>query len=116
MLANGMDQYEYMFEMSGNFVRAYEFPKYRYLSKKYLLDEIRVQKEPIFPEDLDVSRDDLMESGLADRESVDELMMMLAEHLINKPFKNNREELFEIARKMNKNKLFKHFRRVNWIR
>ncbi|MBK5253744.1 MAG: hypothetical protein JJE03_04730 [Peptostreptococcaceae bacterium] len=116
ILTNGMKQYEYLFALSGNFIKAYEFPKYRYLSKKYLLDEIRVQKEPIFPEDLDITREDLIESGLADEDSVDELMMMLAEHLINKPFKNNKEELLKIAKKMNDNKIFKYFRRVNWIR
>jgi hypothetical protein len=113
---NGKDVYDYMFRLSSNYIKAYEFPEYRYLSKKYLLEEIYKQKEPIFPEDLAIDRNDLMESGIADRNNVDELMNLLTEHVHNKPYKNNREDLLEAAERISRSKLQRIFRKIKWIK
>ena len=112
----GRDVNEYLFKLTANYIKVYEFPEYRYLSKKYLLEELIKQKEPIFPEDLVIDENDLMESGITDRDGAKELLIMLTEHVHNKPYKNNREDLLEEAEKFSRSKLKRIFRKVKWIK
>ncbi len=112
----GLDFYDYMFKLSANYIKAYEFPEYRYLSKKYLIEDIYTNEEPIFLEDLAIDENDLVENGITDSDGAKEMLLLLIEHIHNKPFKNKRVVLLEESEKLKKSKIKRIFRKVNWIR
>lgn len=85
-------------------------------SKMYLLQEIKSLKEPIFPEDLVIDANDLIEAGICSEDKTEKILGMLTEEIHTHPHKNNRKELLKLAKTYSKNKLAAALRGIHWSR
>ena len=84
--------------------------------RAYFLREIANKNEPIFPEDLAIDANDLIEAGICDDvESAKDMLKRLVEACHNKPQLNVREQLIAKAKKFKKNKIASYFRRIDWL-
>lgn len=85
-------------------------------SRMYLIDEIKKYKEPIFPEELAIDGNDLMEAGICkDEEEAEKMLCMLTEELHVHPRKNTRNDLLELAKKYKKFKFLAWTRGIHWM-
>lgn len=116
LLEYGLERYDYVHNLSKAYVIVYGSPDIKIKNRLYLMDEITRKREPVYIEDLKITGEDLIESGIAEGEKVGELLLMLAKHVHRKPEDNNREALMENARKLAKNRLFKATKKVQWLR
>ena len=81
-----------------------------------MLEEIQHYGEPIFPEDLKIDANDLVEAGICTRENADKLLGMVTEEVHTHPRKNTREELLRLAKRYSKNKIAAAMRGIHWSR
>lgn len=111
----GWDRYHYLanLEKAQRIVFGYD-SETKIKSKMYLLQEIKDKREVIFPEDLAIDANDLVEAGICDEDRANRLLAMVTEELHTHPYKNNRQELLKLAKTYNKNKLAAAFRGVHW--
>lgn len=71
----------------------------------------------MFPEDLVVDANDVMEAGYANtKERADELLRLVVEKTHVKPNKNNRDDLLKELKKLSKSKFAVATRRIHWIK
>ena len=84
--------------------------------KMYFVDEIKNNYEPVFPEDLVIDRDDLIEAGYATDKTADKMLRMLVEETHERPEKNTRKDLLALAKKYKRNKFAAFFRGVTLTR
>lgn len=112
----GWDYYYFIDSLAQQLNLALDFPAYKRLSKQYLVEEIKNNHEPIFPEDLKIIPSELIESGITEVTETEEMMKMLAEHCHLKPYENKKEMLLKRAEVLKKSKLKRVFRRIQWIR
>ncbi len=114
---HGMDRYEYLLNMEKAQRIVFEYHSdTKIKSKMYMLDEIQRFREPIFPEDLKVDAEDLIEAGICTEANVEKVMRMMTEELHTHPRKNNREELMKLAKLYSKNKVAAALRGIHWIK
>ena len=85
-------------------------------SKIFMLDEIHKFGEPIFPEDLKIDANDLIEAGICDRDKAQKILNMLTEEIHTHPKKNTREQLLKLAKVYSKNKVAAALRGIHWTR
>ena len=114
---NGMEKYYFITALAEQISTGLDFPEYRHLSKEYIMKEIIRNNEPIFPKDLAIESQQLIEDGIVETPEEAEVMMgLLVEHIHGKPLENTQEKLLKQAQAYKKSKLKKAFRNVNWIK
>ena len=113
----GWERYEYLasMEKAQRIVFDY-FSDTKIKSKMHMLEEIKRFREPIFPEDLAIDENDLIEAGICKAENVEKILRQLTEEVHTHPRKNTREQLMQLARLYAKNKLAAALRGVHWLR
>ena len=113
----GMDRYNYLanLEKAQRIVFDYD-SETKIKSKMYLLEEIHALHEPIFPEDLAIDANDLIEAGICDEKEADKMLSMLVEKIHIKPNQNKRSELLKLAKLYKRNKLAAMTRGIKWTR
>jgi hypothetical protein len=95
----------------------YDYQSSKIESRQYYQTEIKKTGDPVFPEDLVVNANDVMEAGYADtKERADELLRLAVDITHIKPNKNNREDLLKEVKKLSKSKFAIATRRVHWIK
>lgn len=110
----GWERYDYLANMEKAQRIIFEyFSDTKIKSKLFMLDEIKKFREPIFPEDLAIDANDLIEAGICTRDNADKMLAMLTEELHTHPRKNTREELLKLAKLYKKNKLAAMFRGIH---
>ena len=112
----GKDYYCYIDSLAEQLNLALDFPEYKRLSKKYLMEEIERNHEVIFPQDLAIKAQDLAAVGIEMGEEAEEMMGMLAEHCHLKPYDNQPRILLKQAKALKNSKLKRFFRNVRWIK
>lgn len=113
----GWERYEYLanMEKAQRLVFDY-FSETKIRSKIYLLEEIRNFNEPIFPEDLKIDANDLIEAGICTKENAEKVLRQVTEELHTHPKKNTREQLLKLAKVYSKNKVAAALRGIHWSR
>ena len=112
-----MDRYNYLanLEKAQRIVFDYD-SETKIKSKMYLLEEVHALNEPIFPEDLAIDGNDLVEAGICQPEETEKMLRMLVEKTHIKPNLNKRSELLKLAKLYKKNKLAAMTRGIKWTR
>ena len=111
----GWERYHYLanLEKAQRIVFGYDSDT-KIKSKMYLLQEIKDKREVIFPSDLVIDANDLLEAGICGEEKTEKILGMLTEELHTHPYKNNRAELLKLAKSYSKNKLAAALRGIHW--
>lgn len=113
----GWERYEYLANMEKAQRIIFEyFSDTKIKSKMYMLEEIKHFGEAIFPEDLKIDANDLIEAGICKKEETEKLLGMLTEEVHTHPRKNTREQLMKLAKTYSKNKLAAMLRGIHWSR
>lgn len=112
-----MERYEFLLSMekAQRIVFSYD-SETKIRSKIFMLDEIHKFGEPIFPEDLKIDANDLIEAGICDRDNAQKILNMLTEEIHTHPKKNTREQLLKLAKVYSKNKVAAALRGIHWTR
>lgn len=114
----GWDRYNYMasLEKAQRIVFEY-FNETKIKSKMYLIDEIKMYREPIFEEELAIDANDLMEAGICNTsEDAAKMLTMLVEEMHVHPRKNTRSDLLALAKKYKNFKFLAWTRGTHWVR
>ena len=114
----GWERYNYMasLEKAQRIVFDY-FNETKIKSKMYLLDEIKMYKEPIFEEELAIDGNDLLEAGICKTtEEAAKMLTMLIEEMHVHPKKNTRKDLLALAKKYKTFKFLAWTRGTHWVR
>lgn len=112
---NGWEYFHFVNEFAKTMKDVYDFPEYKALSKDSILSDIRLRNEPIFPKDLVVDEEDLINSSIPESDCV-EIMEALTEHCHSNPRDNDYQKLIKLAKKYHKRKFSRMMRRIHWIR
>jgi len=110
--ARGWERYNYManLEKAQRIVFDY-FNETKIKSKIYLLEEIKMYREPIFEDELAIDANDLLEAGICQTaEDAAKMLSMLVEEMHVHPRKNTRADLLALAKK------YKTFKFLTWTR
>lgn len=112
----GMERYEFLNNLSKAQRIVYDLPVNRVESRDYLLNNIHEWNEPIFEEDLAISRDDLRELGIGREEVYDKVFRDLLDLAHIKPNLNTREDMLEYAEKYCKYPWLGAFKKLKYIK
>ncbi len=113
----GWEKYKFLDKMSKAYAIAYGASTQKIESREYILKMVLAEKQPIFEEDLAIDADDIIEAGITDdMERAEYLLSLMPAVVHQKPKKNERKTLLELAAKFNKSKLSVVLRDVNWLR
>ena len=115
--ARGWERYHYManLEKAQRIVFEY-FNETKIKSKMYLLEEMKMYREPIFEDELAVDSNDLLEAGICSTpEDAAKMLTMLVEEMHVHPRKNCRSDLLELAKKYKRFKFLTWTRGVHWL-
>ncbi|MFV0516106.1 MAG: hypothetical protein ACK5MV_01755 [Aminipila sp.] len=112
----GMERYEFLHNLSKAQRIVYDLPSNRIESRQYILDNIKEYNEPIFEEDLEITREDLIKEGIGKEQDYDRVFDELLDLVYIKPKYNNREDLLEYAKKYSKNKFAGAFKKIRYIK
>lgn len=113
----GWDRYNYLanLEKAQRIVFDYS-SETKIRSKMFMLDEIRMYKEPIFEDELAIDGNDLLEAGICKTpEDAAKMLSMLVEEMHVHPRKNTRKDLLELAKKYKRFKFLTWTRGVHWL-
>ncbi|MDD6815661.1 MAG: hypothetical protein PUE84_04370 [Firmicutes bacterium] len=113
----GWDRYNYLanLEKAQRIVFDYS-SETKIKSKMYMLEEIRMYKEPIFENELAIDGNDLMEAGICKSpEDAAKMLSMLVEEMHVHPKKNTRRDLLELAKKYKRFKFLTWTRGIHWL-
>lgn len=118
---NGWDKYNFLHNLTKAQRIVYEHPSTRIEARNELLKLIQQNNEPIFPEDLCIDEDDILEEGITqDRERATELLKLVVAKVHQDARNNDRKYLLKMARKYNKGnisgKLSAKSRYVHWLK
>ncbi len=114
---HGWERYNYLASMEKAQRIVFEyFNDTKIKSKMYVLDEIAMYREPIFPEDLAIDANDLVEAGICKPEKAEAILKMLVEELHTYPRKNTRDKLMKLAKVYSKNKIAAWFRGIHFFK
>lgn len=113
----GWERYEYLasLEKAQRIIFDY-FSETKIRSKIYMIEQIKLNGEAIFPEDLKIDANDLVSANICKRENAEKILKMLTEEVHTHPKKNNREQLLKLAKVYSKNKLAAALRGIHWSR
>jgi tRNA nucleotidyltransferase (CCA-adding enzyme) len=112
----GMERYQYLHNLAKAQRLVYDLPEEKIFSREYLLTTIRNNKEPIFVDDLAINGDDLIAAGFEEGEGIGEMLYMLLDAVLQKPFLNEKQELLKLARTYKKSWLKRTTRNVKWLK
>lgn len=112
----GMERYDYLQNLAKAHKIVYPQGNVKVENRHYMMEEIVKNNEPIFLEDLAITRQDIIDAGIADDEKADRLLQLLPALVHRKPNLNQKEDLLKHARKFSKNKLKAAFRGVEWLK
>lgn len=104
--AFGWDNFTFMDLFSSEIIKVIDIPEYKHKTKTFLLEEIERRGEPIFVEDMEINRADLIELGVGS-DDVEEILADILHHLHKYPKDNKKEILKSMANKMNKSILYR---------
>ena len=115
--ARGWDRYNYMASLEKAQRIVFEhFNETKIKSKIYMLEEIKMYREPIFEDELAVDANDLLEAGICSNpEDAAKMLTMLVEEMHVHPRKNTRKDLLELAKKYKTFKFLTWTRGVHWL-
>ena len=113
----GMERYNYLSNLSKAQRIVYDFQDTKIQSRVYYEKEIKKTGDAVFPEDLAINENDVMEAGYADtKERAYEILKLVVDVVHIKPNRNNRQDLLKEAKKMSKSKFAVATRRVIWLK
>ncbi len=111
----GPERYEYLNNLAKAQRIIYDSPETRILARRAYMENIINNKEPIYVEDLAVSRKELTENGIQE-DRVDEILIMLTDIVHRKVHENTKKDLIKYAKKFQRNKFTARTRKVKWLR
>ena len=111
----GMERYEFLHNLSKAQRIVYDLPVNRVESRDYLYNNIREWNEPIFEEDMAITRDQLREYGCKE-EDLDKVMRGLLDLVHIMPKFNNRHDLEDYGRKYSKHPWRMMFKKLKYIK
>lgn len=111
----GMERYEFLHNLSKAQRIIYDFPVNRIHSREYVLDNIKQYNEPIFIEDLEIEKQDLLDLGIPEKD-IERIFDAILDITHMKPNLNTKKDLLEYARKFGKNKWASTFRKIKFIK
>lgn len=113
----GTERYNYLNNLSKAQRIVYDFQDTKIQARVYYETEIKKTGEAVFPEDLVIDENDIMEAGYADtKEKAYELLKLVVDVVHIKPNRNDRQELLKEAKKMSKSKFAVATRRILWLK
>lgn len=113
----GMERYEFLLSMEKAQRIVFDYDsETKIRSKIFMLEEIKKFGEPIFPEDLKIDANDLIEAKICTKDNAEKILKMLTEEVHTHPKKNTREQLFKLAKVYSKNKVAAALRGIHWTR
>ncbi len=113
---NGYEYYEFLHALSKQQRKAFDLHEYRILSRIALLEEIQLYKEVVFEEDLAITAQELIDSGIVEAHEGEKMLGMLVDVTHKVPRMNTKEKLLKQARLFKKFPLVASFRKVKWIK
>ena len=115
--AKGWERYNYMANLEKAQRIVFDFfNETKIKSKMYLIDEIKMYREPIFEDELAIDGNDLMEAGICKTpEDAAKMLTMLVEEMHVHPRKNTRTDLLDLAKKYKTFKFLAWTRGTHWI-
>lgn len=112
----GYEYYEFLHNLSKQQRKVYDLHEYRILSRIAMLDEIRLYKEVVFKEDLAITAQELIASGITEPHEADRMLTMLVDIAHKIPRVNTKENLFKKARFFKRFPAMTLLRKVKWIK
>lgn len=114
---HGWDKYYYIDKLQKAEATVFDANKHKIEAREFLLREVKIKKEPIFPEDLVIDANDIMEAGITDdAERAEWLLSLLPDVVHRRPQDNDRKILLKCAKTFNKSRFRRAVRDVNWLR
>ncbi len=112
---HGWETYEFLNSLSKQQREVYDTPGYRVESRYYLIEDMKMYKEPIFEGDLAIKAKDLIDAGIVPEEKAGEMMKMLIESVHRFPGLNTKEKLLKKAKSL-RNPIKAKFRNIYMVR
>ncbi|MGN0711063.1 MAG: hypothetical protein ACI4LO_04805 [Anaerovoracaceae bacterium] len=112
----GMERYDFLHQLSKAQRIVYDLPVNRVESRDFLLKNIREWNEPIFEDELAISRDDLRELGIGSEEVYDTVFRDLLDLAHIKPNLNTKDDMLEYAEKYCKHPWLGAFKKLRYIK
>jgi len=117
IVRHGIERYEYLHNLSKAKRIVYDLDDTKIKSRNFLMDYIEERGEPVFLEELDVDRYDIINNGIAGEEKVDEILSVLLELVHEYPQKNTKKILLAHAQKHANNPVSAVFQKMpRWLR
>lgn len=113
LLKYGPERYDYLHNLAKAQRLVYDHSEVKIMNRIYMMDQIRMRKDPIYIEDLALDGSDLKDAGIAE-EKIGKILYMLAEYVHKKPQKNTYGDLMHLAKSYARNPLAAALRKVNW--
>lgn len=113
----GPDTYDFV----NNFAKAdrivHGWDEKKILGRKFYMDQIIMNGEPIYVEDLAIDGNDLIKAGICrEGEECGALLTKLTDIVHRKPKENTKEDLLRHAKRIHKSKFMSATRKVKWSR
>jgi tRNA nucleotidyltransferase (CCA-adding enzyme) len=112
----GMERYLYLHNLAKAQRLVYDLPEDKIMAREVQMNEIKVNKEPIFVEDLAIDGNDLLEAGFEPGENIGVMLSMVLDATHRNPKKNTREELLKLAALYKKSWIRRNTRNVKWLK
>lgn len=113
----GEEEYHFLHNLSKAQRIIYDQPSHKIEGRNYLYDTIKTNREPVFPDDLVIDENDLIQAGIVETvERAREVLGYTTAIVHMKPKRNTREDLMKAARKFSKSKFAVKTRYVSWMR
>ncbi|HKM28813.1 MAG TPA: hypothetical protein VJY37_03940 [Anaerovoracaceae bacterium] len=113
----GMDRYNYLHNLAKAQRIVYDQPATKIESRNHYMREIINNNEPVFPEDLIIDANDIMEAGITDDPAKAENLLVMLTDVVHLDVRNNvRDYLLKKARQFNRSKFAASTRGVKWLK
>ncbi len=115
----GMERYEYLHNVAKAHRIVFDLDEHKVMSQIWLMDQIRINGEPVFQDELAIDANDLIEAGIVSAgkpEKADMLLKMLTGYVHKKPDKNTRKDLLHTAKLYARVPILGRLSGVNWQR
>lgn len=112
----GMERYLFLQNLAKAQRLVYDLIEDKIVSRDYMLKVIQNEKEPLFIEDLAINGDDLIAAGFKQGENIGEMLSMLLDATIKKPYLNEKQALLKLAKLYRKSWIRRITRNVQWVK
>lgn len=116
MARRGLERYKYLEGLAKAQRIAYELPETKILSRHYLMQQIKNNGEPIFLEDLKITRDEIEENDIAFGKKAERIMEDLLELVHITPALNTNKDLLLYAKKFSRNPFASMYQKIKKVR